>query len=242
MKLQSVLKEREEEISLLETTLHQFKSPTSPLPPPTPSFDQTEAPESPSPESHSQSNPPQCLENGRPITPPPSQLSDHDLNLSPRTRAAFDAIKADLSSSSNGLGFTNFSATDTENSETTNAHRLDDLMRSMAKKESSHREAIDGLEDKLSTLQRQHDDLTVLSRDQVVNMSTEIEKLRTDLEGRPEASHYTEQLKTLQSDLATKHSELEESRREAQETLEAAKNELIAGQFHQHLFVFFLSL
>ncbi|GAA5990939.1 hypothetical protein JCM5350_008285 [Sporobolomyces pararoseus] len=233
MKLQSVLKEREEEISLLETTLHQFKSPTSPLPPPTPSFDQTEAPESPSPESHSQSNPPQNLENGRPITPPPSQFSDHDLNLSPRTRAAFDAIKADLSSSSNGLGFTNFSATDTENSETTNAHRLDDLMRSMAKKESSHREALDGLEDKLSTLQRQHDDLTVLSRDQVVNMSTEIERLRTDLEGRPEASHYTEQLKSLEADLATKHSELEESRREAQETLEAAKNELIAE--HQKL-------
>ncbi|GAA5911113.1 uncharacterized protein JCM6883_004273 [Sporobolomyces salmoneus] len=231
MKLQSVLKEREDEISLLETTLSQLKSPTSPLPPPAPTLETTSDADSPSPESQS-NHLPQILENGRSTTPPPSAPSDHDLNLSPRTRAAFDAIKADLASTSNGLGFSHFSAT-TENSETANAHRLDDLMRSMAKKESSHREAIDGLEDKLSTLQRQHDELTVLSRDQVVNMSSEIEKLRTDLEGRLEASHFSEQLATLKSDLEAKQLELERSRQEAQETLEAAKNELIAE--HQRL-------
>jgi kinesin family protein 4/21/27 len=231
MKLQSVLKEREDEIGLLEMTLAQLKSPTSPLPPPTPVFDSTETPDSPSPESQSQSNLPQILENGRSSTPPPSRPSDHDLNLSPRTRATFDAIKANLNSTPNGLGFTNFSATETETSETTNAHRLDDLMRSMAKKESSHREAIEGLEDRLGTLQRQHDELTVLSRDQVVNMSTEIEKLRTDLERRPEASHYDGQLKALETDLAAKQVELDKSRREAQETLESTKNELIAGSF-----------
>jgi kinesin family protein 4/21/27 len=100
----------------------------------------------------------------------------------------------------------------------------------MAKKESAHREAIDDLEDKLSTLQRQHDELTVLSRDQVVNMSTEIEKLRTDLEGRPEASHFADQLKSLEADLDAKQVELEKSRQEAQEILESAKTELIAGE------------
>ncbi|GAA5830293.1 hypothetical protein JCM3766R1_002857 [Sporobolomyces carnicolor] len=231
MKLQSVLKEREDEITLLETTLSQLKSPMSPLPPPTPAFESTPAPDSPLPDSDS-NPPPQILENGRASTPSPSGPSDHDLNLSPRTRAAFDAIKADLASTSNGLGFTNFSAP-SESSETTNAHRLDDLMRSMAKKESSHREAVEDLEDKLSNLQRQHDELTVLSRDQVVNMSTEIEKLRSDLEGRPEAEHFAEQLKTLTSDLEAKRVELDQHRQEAQDTLESTKRELVTE--HQRL-------
>ena len=217
MKLQSVLNEREEEISALETTLNQLKSPTSPLPPPTPTFEGSVSP-SPAP-------PPVLLTNGRSSTPPPSQPSDHDLNLSPRTRAAFDAIKADFAST--GLGLGSFNSTDSD--ETTNANRLDDLMRSMAKKESTHREAMSELEDKLSTLQRQHDELTMLSRDQVVNVSTEIEKLRTELEGRPQASHYDEQLRTLQVELEAKRGELDHSRQEAQETLEAAKKELVDG-------------
>ncbi|GAA6019601.1 hypothetical protein JCM11491_002819 [Sporobolomyces phaffii] len=225
LKLQSVLKDREDEISVLESTLTQFKSPMSPLPPSTPAFDDSALPDSPSPESHSAEPPQILLENGRASTPPPSQPSDHDLNLSPRTRAAFDAIKADLTST--GLGFSNFSTT-SETDETTHAQHLDDLMRSMAKKESTHREAIDELEDKLSALQRQHDELTVLSRDQVVNMSSEIEKLRTDLEGRPDASHWAAQLEGLETDLAAKQGELERIRADAEETIESAKRKLVA--------------
>lgn len=43
------------------------------------------------------------------------------------------------------------------------------LVRSMAQKESSHREVVDGLNADLNQLRRQHDELTVLSRDQVRN-------------------------------------------------------------------------
>lgn len=37
----------------------------------------------------------------------------------------------------------------------------------MAQKESSHRETVDELNDELSTIRKQHDELTALSRDQV---------------------------------------------------------------------------
>ncbi|GAA5932975.1 uncharacterized protein JCM15063_002258 [Sporobolomyces koalae] len=222
MKLQSVLKDREDEILALETTVNKLRSP---IPPATPAFEGLR-PDSPIETTNPTSD--GDLDE-RAVTPPPSQPSDHDLNLSPRTRAAFDAIKADLSAT--GLGFSNVDSPESE--ETTNAQRLDDLMRSMAKKESSHREAIEELEDKLSTLQRQHDELTVLSRDQVDNMSTEISKLRTDLEGRPEASHYDNQLGSLQAELDSKRAELEHSRTAAQETLEATRQQLITE--HQAL-------
>ncbi|CEQ39858.1 SPOSA6832_01442 [Sporobolomyces salmonicolor] len=212
MKLQSVLNEREQEISALESTLHQLRTPT--MPSSTTNTSLASLGDSP--------HPPQILANGR-STPPPSEPAEGDLNLSPRTRAAFDALKADLSGT--GLGLVNTGT----NEEEANASRLDDLMRSMAKKESAHREAIETLEEQLATLQRQHDELTVLSRDQVVNMSSEISKLRTDLEGRPEASHYESQLKALQDDLDAKGAELDRSRQEAAETLEVAKEELAAG-------------
>ncbi|GAA5904781.1 hypothetical protein JCM5296_000759 [Sporobolomyces johnsonii] len=212
MKLQSVLNEREQEISALESTLHQLKSPT--LPSSTTNTSLASLGDSPHP-------PLQILTNGR-STPPPSEPGEGDLNLSPRTRAAFDALKADLSGT--GLGLVNAGTNEDE----ANPSRLDDLMRSMAKKESAHREAIETLEEQLATLQRQHDELTVLSRDQVVNMSSEISKLRTDLEGRPEASHYEAQLKALQDDLDAKGAELDRSRLEAEETLAGAKEELAA--------------
>ncbi|KAG8753634.1 hypothetical protein FRC14_005867 [Serendipita sp. 396] len=60
--------------------------------------------------------------------------------------------------------------------------RLDELMRSMAQKESQHKEEVDALSNQLARLTRQHDDLTVLSRDQAMNMSTELEGLRTQLQ------------------------------------------------------------
>ena len=41
------------------------------------------------------------------------------------------------------------------------------MLRSMAQKESSHREIVDGLNAELRLVRRQHDELIVLSRDQV---------------------------------------------------------------------------
>ncbi|KAA1129841.1 hypothetical protein PGTUg99_000374 [Puccinia graminis f. sp. tritici] len=62
-----------------------------------------------------------------------------------------------------------------------NIKLLDNLMRSMAQKESAHLELIENLKDKLQSTKRQHDELVKLSRDQVVNMSSEIEALRQRL-------------------------------------------------------------
>ncbi|GAA6061674.1 hypothetical protein JCM10212_000857 [Sporobolomyces blumeae] len=219
MQLQSVLNSREEEISALESTISELKSPASPLPHGGDSSPLVlPVPSSPAP--------PVVLNDGR-STPPPSRDADADLNLSPRTRAVFEALKADLSGT--GLGLSNVVQAQDE----AHTDRLDDLMRAMAKKESAHREAIDDLEGKLASLQRQHDDLTTLSRDQVVNMSTEIGKLRSDLEGRPDADHYDGQLRTLQGELDAQRSELEKSQQEAERTLEAAKTGLVAE--HQRL-------
>jgi len=66
-----------------------------------------------------------------------------------------------------------------------NIKLLDNLMRSMAQKESAHLELIENLKDKLQSTKRQHDELVKLSRDQVVNMSSEIEALRQKLSNPP---------------------------------------------------------
>ncbi|CEL63802.1 Kinesin-like protein KIF21A OS=Mus musculus GN=Kif21a PE=1 SV=2 [Rhizoctonia solani AG-1 IB] len=58
-------------------------------------------------------------------------------------------------------------------------NRLDELMRSMAKKESQHLELVDGLNNELEKLRKQHEDLIALSRDQTHNMSTELDTLKT---------------------------------------------------------------
>jgi hypothetical protein len=206
MKLQAALNEREEEIAELETSLHQLRGTRS----------------------HSPVTP-RIVTSGT-ATPPrdaSSPSTDIDLNLSPKTRAAFDALKADLTMSG-------FPGT-TPSAEEENTERLDDLMRAMAKKESAHRETIDQLEDQLATLRRQHDELTVLSRDQVVNMSSEISRLRSDLEGRPEAAHYEDRLKAMQDHLESKRVEFESSRSQAEEDLKRAKASLVEGELGCHL-------
>lgn len=204
MKLQSVLNEREAEITALESSLHKLRGTASTSPGLSPAT-------------------PRIARNGN-ITPP--MLSplppDADLSLSPKTRAAFDAFKADLSAS----GFPGSSDATQED----NAARLDDLMRAMAKKESAHREAVDELQEQLGSLRRQHDELTVLSRDQVVNMSSEISQLRSALEGRPEASHYEEKLKSMQDELEAKGGEVEALCQLAETDLSAATSKLAEGE------------
>lgn len=206
MKLQQALNEREEEITSLETNLLQLRGPAT--------FHSGNT-------CDSSISPPRILTNGM-ITPPRKRLQD-DLSLSPKTIAAFSALKAELSSAPLAEAGSPLPV-DKENSA-----RLDDLMRSMAKKESGHREAVDLLEDQLSTLRRQHDDLTVLSRDQVVNMSSEIDLLRTQLEGRPEASHCETRLQTMQDDLEAKRAEVDLVRQQADSELSAATTKLAKG-------------
>lgn len=211
MKLQEVLSEREGEISALEATLHQFRGRSS----------STSSGDSP---VTADGSPPRIVTSG--LVTPPRRESPTD-SLPPKTRAVCDALKQELLQSNiqdssmrnGGEGEGDGDA----------SIRLDNLMRAMAKKESAHRETIEDLEDQLTTLRRHHDELTVLSRDQVLNMAGEIEKLRSSLDSRPEASHYEDRLKGMQSDLTTKKAELEESRRKADEDLESIKLSIAEG-------------
>lgn len=68
------------------------------------------------------------------------------------------------------------------------ATRLDDLMRSMAKMESSHRETIEELQGSILGLQRDHADLTRALRDQIVSLSAESSRL-TDRSASVEHAH-----------------------------------------------------
>lgn len=90
-----------------------------------------------------------------------------------------------------------------------NAARLDDLMRSMAQKEASHREEVDQLSTTLASLRKEHEALQTLSNDQVHNMSQEIEQLKMQLDGTSGThSDASERLAVMEAELATKGAEL----------------------------------
>jgi DNA repair exonuclease SbcCD ATPase subunit len=141
--------------------------------------------------------------------------------LSPMTMEAFNSLKTELEG-------------DAQAGSATHDHsvRLAELMRSMAKKESAHKEHVEDLESQLANLRKAHDELTTLSRDQVVNMSSEIEMLRNSLMkgdgGAPTDEATQKRLAEMQSALTSKEEELAEARREAQECIEKATAKLTA--------------
>ncbi|KAI9446696.1 kinesin domain-containing protein [Lactarius indigo] len=137
MRLQDVLKEREQEIAHLEISLKEKET----LTPSTPNIQST--------------------------TNSPSTF------LSPRTINQFDEIKTVLQNGSDGADVT----TNSESDESLD--RLNELMRAMAQKESQHRETIETLNEELGQLRRQHDELTVLSNNQTINMSNELGSLQS---------------------------------------------------------------
>ncbi|QRV88006.1 kinesin motor domain protein [Ceratobasidium sp. AG-Ba] len=94
--------------------------------------------------------------------------------------------------------------------------RLDELMRSMAQKESAHRDLVDGLNDELDKLRKQHEELNKLSKDQTLNMSTEMDALKSQLDASNEA-------KTIVT------AELEEIKAREQDLLEQLR---VAGEKH----------
>ncbi|KAK4058826.1 hypothetical protein OIO90_000272 [Microbotryomycetes sp. JL221] len=191
IKLQAALREREDELRELHSTLRRSAARRHSVS----SSANGGSPTIPRILTSGASTPPD------PFIEPSSGLAP----LTPKTRAAFDAIKIDDPFSSG---------------------RLDDLMRAMAQKESAHRETVDKLEADFSELRRQHDQLTILSRDQVNNMSAEINQLRVELESRPEASHYEGQLKRMREELDGKNKELEQARDKAEEQILAATTKL----------------
>ena len=156
MRLQEVLQERETEIGVLETTLKELKNP---LPKKAVLHDVEEDDEEQMLELSSQSG----VESGK---------------LSPATLGKFAKLRRSLIIEHPPR------FDDEPSAESETLDRLNELMRcmrisgsslfilthlyrSMALKESQHKEQVDGLSDDLTKLRRQHDDLSVLARDQV---------------------------------------------------------------------------
>ncbi|KIY42941.1 kinesin-domain-containing protein [Fistulina hepatica ATCC 64428] len=161
MRLQEVLKERESEIEVLEESMKKHTNGYG------------NALDSPIPES--------------PTEPHANGSMVNDVFLSPKTMTQFDYIRKTMQ---NG----HIAAVREEPPDTAAAYaerdeslaRLNELMLSMAQKESSHRDIVDDLSAQLATVRRQLDDLTTLNRDQAMNMAREIDSLQkkraTDLE------------------------------------------------------------
>ena len=156
MRLQEVLNERETEIGALETTLKDLRNPPPKV---TALHDVEEDDEEQVLEMSSQSG----VESGK---------------LSPATLGKFAKLRRSLIVEHPPR------FDDGPSAESETLDRLNELMRcvrirgsnsfirihfyrSMAQKESQHKEQVDGLTDGLTKLRRQHDDLTVLARDQV---------------------------------------------------------------------------
>ncbi|KAI0345257.1 kinesin-domain-containing protein [Trametopsis cervina] len=185
MRLQEVLKERENEITVLEQSLSEKEraEKTSSV------VDGLPGPSA------------EIVMNGD---------SHLGVNLSPKTMNQFQELRHTL----DGIP----SPSDDS------SQRLNELMRSMAQKEEAHREAVDKLHAELGQVRRHHDELTVLSRDQALNMSNEIEGLHVK---------HTEDLAKLE-ELERREAELSGSLQQAQaehasavETLKAEHEEAL---------------
>ncbi|KAH8827359.1 kinesin [Flagelloscypha sp. PMI_526] len=192
MRLQEVLREREREIEILEgkdvlgasedssptsTTGVQKNKPSVVLPPiVTPDEEEEEEEATP-------------LVNGavakKATTAPNGVHPDITGALSPNMVKQFDNIRNSLSLS-NGVGISGLLTPEDEDRSVVsggseadaNMERLNELMLSMAQKESHHKEVVDDLTNELSTVKKQFDDLTAVSRNQAENMSLELAALQ----------------------------------------------------------------
>ncbi|KAG1754309.1 kinesin-domain-containing protein [Suillus lakei] len=189
MRLQEVLREREAEISALESSLKE-KDQTAPTP-----------------------MEPHALQ---------STETDDLTHLSPKTIQKFDAVRRSMRLHHDLIPDVDDDAPDNDVDESLD--RLNELMLSMAQKESQHKELVDSLHAQLVQVQRAHDELTTLSRDQALNMSTELEGLRAKhhedlLELEAVEQRETELLTSIKQAQESHAAELAELRSEHEEAL-----------------------
>ncbi|OJT12017.1 Kinesin-like protein KIF21A [Trametes pubescens] len=191
MRLQDVLKEREAEISVLESSLKEKAEPNG-----HPSSLAAELERSPT-------------------------MSHHDdyVHLSPKTINHFSEIRKSLD-----LHHVNqYTVSDVDES----LVRLNELMISMAQKESSHKEVVDDLSTQLAQVRKQHEDLQVLSRDQTLNMSMELEALRKkhaeDLANHAQDLEKLEDFQVREESLTKSLEESRQRETELQSTLDDLK-------------------
>ncbi|KAJ2989604.1 hypothetical protein NUW54_g8731 [Trametes sanguinea] len=120
----------------------------------------------------------------------PSETNGNEfVHLSPKTINHFSEIRKSLD-----LHHANqYTVSDVDES----LVRLNELMRSMAQKESHHKEVVDDLTNQLTQVRKQHEELQVLSRDQTLNMSMELEALRKKHE--EDLLNHAQDLKELES-------------------------------------------
>ncbi|KAF8447796.1 hypothetical protein L210DRAFT_3501334 [Boletus edulis BED1] len=101
---------------------------------------------------------------------------DQTMHLSPTTIQKFNAIRKSMQLHGVSPAVNDLNA-DADVDESLD--RLNELMLAMAQKESQHNELVGSLNDQLTQIRRAHDELVTLSRDQTLNMSTELEGIRT---------------------------------------------------------------
>lgn len=138
MRLQEALKDRDDEIQALESTLRSRKD-----------------------------------ENGdhQMLEVPAAAAGVEAGALTPATEKDLEVIRRVMAEGA---------ASDTAQAES-GTQMLDDLMRSMARKETQHRETVETITAELDAVKRHNETLEALSRDQMANMSLEIQQLRAQL-------------------------------------------------------------
>ncbi|KAF9052816.1 kinesin domain-containing protein [Panaeolus papilionaceus] len=151
-----------------------------------------------------------------------AQPSTVDGALSPQTLYQFDSIRKTME---NGNGIVNGAESASSFSDDESLERLNELMLSMAQKESQHREIVDSLNSQLSQTRRQLDDLTALSRDQALNMSMEIEALQRN---HSEDLLQLEEVRKREADLIASLKQLKVSHQEDLEQLRGQHEEALA--------------
>ncbi|KAG2364519.1 kinesin [Suillus spraguei] len=191
MRLQEVLREREAEISTLESSL-KAQEQAAPTPAGPHALQSTEA--------------------------------DDLTRLSPKTIQKFDAVRKSMKLHHDLIPDVDGDAPDNDVDESLD--RLNELMLSMAQKESQHKELVDSLHVQLALVQRAHDELTTLSRDQALNMSTELDGLRAKhhedlLELEAVKQHEAELLASIKIAQESHAAELAELRSEHEDALRA---------------------
>ncbi|KAL4077254.1 hypothetical protein V8B97DRAFT_1413252 [Scleroderma yunnanense] len=167
-----------------------------------------------------------------------NDVDDPSTHLSPTTAQKFQAVRKSMEL--HGVTpLANDTTSDAEVDESLD--RLNELM-SMAQKESQHKELVDSLNERLVQVRRAHDELTILSRDQTVNMSTELEGLRAKhnqaLEELEDIRHRENDLvESLQKAEADYAAAIEVLRSDHQQVLDAKRkevDELIAQLKDEH--------
>lgn len=220
IKLQEVLRDREDEIRTLEVSIREIRRLDDSI--------------SPSPGSGSTvelddetSNSQRHVSNARASTVAGVQPNRESASSISLTKPSKSATSASVDPDGSAYSDRAFEAIRSQmlldgvdDNDSQHVKLLDNMMRSMAQKESAHLELIESLKDKLQSTRRQHDELVKLSRDQVVNMSSEIESLRSKLT-QPQSvdSQVSDRLLKLEQRLLLKEQELESKTVENQKQL-----------------------